>query len=167
MASRGQPSPYTRQLATRICELIATTPRGLGFILRTNPDLPRISTVLNWLADPAKKDFLDSYLRAREAQADLIFDECLEIADESAKDAERGDNGKETQHATEQVARSKLRVDTRLRMAGKLAPKKYGEKYEVEQTVVERRAVPSRDELATRQAAWDRQFAPADEHTVN
>lgn len=126
----GRPQLYSPEVAERICELIATTNRGLGYILRLNPELPRMSIVLKWLGDADKAAFLESYRRAREAQADLIFDECLEIADDSSSDGERADNGKESQNATEQVARSKLRVDTRLRMAGKLAPKKYGDKVE-------------------------------------
>lgn len=130
----GRPSLYSDTMADEICRLIATTNRGLGWILKGDPKLPAISTVLLWLSQEDKKPFLDKYLRAREAQADLIFDECLEIADDSAGDGERGDNGKETQHATELVARSKLRVDTRLRMAGKLAPKKYGDRTAIDLT---------------------------------
>lgn len=129
MAAKGRPSAYTPELAERICNLIATTSRGLAFIVSTNPGLPSTVTIHAWLADETKADFLRRYLRARERQADLIFDECLEIADDASGDApgkRKGDH--EDVHATEQVARSKLRVDTRMRMAGKLAPKKYGEK---------------------------------------
>ena len=126
----GRPSLYSPEMAERICDLIGTTSKGMAFILASNAALPSVSTVNNWLADPEKVDFLARYLRAREQQADLMFDECLEIADDKSADGDRGDNGKETQHATEQVARSKLRVDTRLRMAGKLAPKKYGDRVE-------------------------------------
>ncbi len=163
----GRPSLFTPATAERICTLIATTNRGLGYILKNNDDLPDVRSVLRWL--DSNEEFCRSYLRARELQADLIFDECLEIADETANDAARGDNGKETQHATEQVARSKLRVDTRLRMAGKLAPKKYGDRIEVDQTVREVTAVPSRDAITARRAAWDQRIAERerDGQTVN
>ena len=57
-------------------------------------------------------------------QADAIFDECLDIADDGANDY-MGDDEK---YNGDHVARSRLRIDTRKWMAGKLAPKKYGEK---------------------------------------
>ncbi len=125
----GRHSEYSQAMADKICELIATTPRGLDFICRTNEDLPCAKTVHTWLS---KNDyFLQKYLRARESQADLIFDECLEIADNNAHDTIKADGGREVLNG-EWVARCKLRVDTRMRMAGKLAPKKYGDKIEHE-----------------------------------
>jgi hypothetical protein len=63
-------------------------------------------------------------VRAREAQADAIFDECLDIADDGSNDF----MGEDEKYNGDAVARSKLRVDTRKWMAGKLAPKKYGDK---------------------------------------
>ena len=124
----GRPSSYTDELGDLVCEKISTTARGLDFICATTDRLPTAATVHNWLnTHPA---FLESYLRARERQADLIFDECLEIADNARNDVKVvGREGEEYQVAdTEFIQRSKLRIDTRMRMAGKLAPKKYGEK---------------------------------------
>jgi hypothetical protein len=66
----------------------------------------------------------------------LLFDECLEIADDVSRDTKyvggRGDSEAAEVANVEWISRSKLRVDTRLRMAGKLAPKKYGDKVEHE-----------------------------------
>src|SRR6266478_7225231 len=56
--------------------------------------------------------------RARAAQADLFFKECLEIAD-------RGKDGENESQA--RIQRDRLRVDTRKWMAARLAPKKYGD----------------------------------------
>ncbi|MGH7747128.1 MAG: hypothetical protein ACREQ5_20590, partial [Candidatus Dormibacteria bacterium] len=80
----GRPSTFSPDVAERICGLIATTPRGLAFLCRADGKLPHVSTVLRWLSQDA--GFRDGYLRARELQADLIFDECLEIADDSTGD---------------------------------------------------------------------------------
>lgn len=124
----GRPSSFNKQIADRICETIATTPRGLDFICSGNDEFPHASTVHRWLTENA--DFRESYLRARERQADLIFDECLEIADDASGDSKLIGGEDETREVcnTEFVQRAKLRIDTRMRMAGKLAPKKYGDK---------------------------------------
>ena len=83
--------------------------------------------VFRWLSEFSR--FRDRYARAREAQADALFDEILEIADETAFDTEITENG--SRPNSEWIARSRLRVDARKWMASKLAPKKYGEKLEL------------------------------------
>lgn len=131
----GRPSLFTQEIADLICERIGTTPRGLDFICDNDELLPSASTVHRWLNGDAA--FCESYRRARERQADLIFDECLEIADDGSNDTKllkRGDGSETEVCNAEWISRSKLRVDTRLRMAGKLSPKKYGDKLEVDHT---------------------------------
>jgi hypothetical protein len=115
----------TQELSDAICEAIATTPRGLDYICNNNESFPSAKTVHNWLN--SNNDFLQSYLRARERQADLIFDECLEIADSSGADAVIDEKTGSIKVDGEVIQRAKLRVDTRMRMAGKLSPKKYGD----------------------------------------
>ncbi len=60
-------------------------------------------------------------------QADALFDEALEIADDASGDWSTDKDGKKTLDH-EHVQRSRLRVDTRKWAAGKLAPKRYGDK---------------------------------------
>lgn len=125
----GRPSDFNQAVADELCERIATTPRGLDFICASDETLPSARTVHRWL--DVNDGFRQSYLRARERQADLIFDECLEIADDVSSDTKivkRADGSEFEQCDAEWISRSKLRVDTRLRMAGKLSPKKYGDK---------------------------------------
>src|SRR5690606_8467561 len=91
------------------------------------PDMPAASTVFLWLTQ--HEDFSEQYARAREAQADALFDEILEIADDTSQDfiAKGNPDGSETQVVDhEHIQRSRLRVDARKWMAGKLRPKKYG-----------------------------------------
>lgn len=107
----GRTSEYTQETADSICEQIADG-RSLRSIC-ADVGMPSKTSVFRWLA--ASADFRDQYARAREAQADSLFDDILEIAD-TAEDA--------------QLAR--LRVDARKWMAGKLKPKSYGEKVELE-----------------------------------
>lgn len=123
----GRPSDFTQDIADAICEKL-----GDGISLRTiclAEDMPAKSTVFRWLS--LNKAFSDQYARAREAQADAIFDESLDIADDGSNDyitKTNGDGSTTVQPNTEHIQRSRLRIDTRKWMAGKLAPKKYGDK---------------------------------------
>lgn len=78
--------------------------------------------------------FAKRYARAKELLADHEFDEMREIADNASNDwMERNDPdnpGWVFNH--DHVQRSKLRIDTRKWRASKLAPKKYGERVELE-----------------------------------
>jgi hypothetical protein len=70
---------------------------------------------------------LAQYTCARTERADYIFEECMDIADESENDID--ENGQLDQEA---IQRAKLRIDTRKWMLGKMQPKKYGEKIDIE-----------------------------------
>jgi hypothetical protein len=82
------------------------------------------STIFAWL--DRHKEFADLYARAKEAAADFIVEQMLEIADDARNDFIENDKGHVTLD-TEAVARSRLRIDTRKWLAGKLKPKKYGD----------------------------------------
>lgn len=102
--------------------------------------MPAVRTILSWLLDGEKeegkqahKDFLRSYVRAREEQADFLAEEILEIADDGSNDLmtiTKGDASYETENK-EVTNRSKLRVDARKWIASKLKPKKYGDKLDL------------------------------------
>lgn len=128
----GRPSDFTQEIADEICERIATTPRGLDFICEGEESFPSARTVNRWLTN--HEAFRQSYLRARERQADLIFDECLAISDTPMVGVEtvnKADGTVETREG-DMLGHRKLQIDTRMRMAGKLAPKKYGDKLDIE-----------------------------------
>lgn len=114
-----------------ICERIANG-ESLRQILETE-GMPASSTVFKWLSDDAS--FSEQYARAREAQADAVFDDILSIADDGRNDwMERQDKDGETVGWTlnrEAVARSQMRIEARKWMAGKLKPKKYGERLDL------------------------------------
>lgn len=67
--------------------------------------------------------------RARVDQADQLAAEALRIADSGMGDTYQDDSGR-VRVDYEAIARSKLRVDTRLALAAKLAPLRYGSKPE-------------------------------------
>jgi hypothetical protein len=124
-------SEFTQEIADLICERIAD-----GESLRSickDEALPSTVTVFKWLN--AFPDFASQYTRAREAQADALVDEILEIVDDGRndwmerRDEEDGNAG--WRENGEAMRRSALRVDARKWMAGKLQPKKYSEKHQL------------------------------------
>ena len=117
---------FSQEVADRICEQIAEG-RSLRDICQ-DEGMPAKSTVFKWLSE--RREFSDQYARAREAQADALFDEILSIADDGSNDTIRDDDGNERPNQ-EVIARSRLRVDARKWMAGKLRPKVYGDKLEL------------------------------------
>lgn len=114
----GRPTDFTSELADAICERLADG-ESLRSICRGN-DMPNKATVFRWLA--SNKQFSDQYARAREAQADSLVDDVIDIAD-GVKAAREG--------AEPDVQRDRLAVDARKWLAGKMRPKVYGEKLEL------------------------------------
>jgi hypothetical protein len=122
---KGRPSRYTEAIAVKICRRLAE-----GESLRKiskDTSMPDKTTVLRWLAAKENAEFRTQYAHAREMQADALFDEALEIADEASEDWTTAKDGTRVLDH-EHVQRSRLRVDTRKWAAGKLAPKRYGDK---------------------------------------
>jgi len=122
----GRPTLLTKEIADYICLSLAE-----GTSLRTIcslPGVPAKSTVLGWLLIPESQWFLDQYTRARAIQTDVLFDETLDIADDGSNDYyDKQLPGGDTIRVvdSEHIQRSKLRVDTRLKFAAQVAPKKY------------------------------------------
>jgi hypothetical protein len=110
----GRPSEYSQDIADEICERLIEGESLRSICLKD--EMPSKATVCRWLA--SNEAFRDQYAHAREFQADTLFDESLDIADERNNDLTQPDL----------VQRARLRIDTRKWMAGKLRPKKYGEK---------------------------------------
>ena len=136
-SNRGRPSGYKTVIADEILERIACGEPLVSIC--EDGHMPCYKTVMNWLVrgesgqeeDAEYADFLHRYARARELQQDTLMDECLVIADDARNDwmekqTRRGETITVPNH--ESVNRSRLRVETRFRMAEKVYPKKYGAK---------------------------------------
>jgi hypothetical protein len=67
---------------------------------------------------------------AREQGEDVIAQECLEIADDGSNDWVESKFGPQVNQ--EHIQRSRLRVDTRLKLLAKWNPRKYGERIQAE-----------------------------------
>ena len=86
--------------------------------------MPNKNTVYKWLEnDETKKE---RYARATYERADTIFEEILQIADDSTLDVVKSEQGEKIN--SEFVARSKLKVDARKWVVSKMHPTKYGDR---------------------------------------
>lgn len=121
----GRPSLYTGELADQICAQLADG-RSLRSVCKAE-DMPAASTVFGWLR--SNPEFLQQYARAKEASADALIDEILDIADDSRRDFEQTKDGPVFNH--EHVQRARLRIDARKWVAAKLLPRKYGDRVDL------------------------------------
>jgi hypothetical protein len=148
----ARPSKYSQQLADAICELLVD-----GKSLRTicsTAKMPNRSTVIRWLSE--NEAFRNHYARARELQADTLAEEILDIADKAVlgERLKKDGKGKVLERQTgDMVERSKLMIDARKWYAGKLQPKKYGERVALDHGVQDNLADKLR---AARERAADR-----------
>jgi hypothetical protein len=124
----GRPTSYSPELADTICQEIV-----LGYSLRTickAETMPCVATIFNWFR--LHPQFLEQYEKAKEAQADTLAEEMLDIADDGTNDwmERHGKDGENIGYQLngEHVQRSRLRVDTRKWIASKLKAKKYGDR---------------------------------------
>jgi hypothetical protein len=126
----ARPSDYSPELGEAICARLIEEPGTSIRRICAAEDMPSRSTVLRWLTE--HKEFQGQYARAKELQADLLVEEAMDIADDTENDFKEvpvGDEGASVSVVDhEHISRSRLRVDTRKWAAGKLAPKKYGDR---------------------------------------
>lgn len=123
---RGRPSKFTPAIAREIIAgLSAGTPLT---ILCESSRMPSDDTVRNWAA--ADPEFSRGIARAREAGFDRIALDALAIADAGEHDTITFEkNGQMVEIPDKEwMLRSKLRVETRLKLLAKWDPKRYGEK---------------------------------------
>lgn len=112
----GRPTAYTPELGEAICALLAEG-NTLNAIC-SRDDIPVAeSTVRSWAIN-AEHPFSANYARAREVGYHKMADDIIDIADASETDPG-------------QVARDRLRVETRKWKLSKALPKIYGDKLEL------------------------------------
>lgn len=110
----GRQSTYSEEIAEKILDSLMDG-KSLRWIC-TADDMPHRSTIIRWMSDNA--DFATKCARAREMQADLMDDLILDTAEETTP---------------ENAAASRVKIAAYQWRASKLAPKKYGEKLDIEQ----------------------------------
>jgi hypothetical protein len=120
----GRPSTFTQAIADEICERLSKG-EPLAAVCR-DEGMPHPTTFRHWCE--ADESLAIAYGRAREDGFDAIAVDALNIADQTADDTIRDpENGSERPN-TEWITRSRLRVDTRLKLLAKWDPKRYGDK---------------------------------------
>ena len=128
----ARPIHYTQELGDKITERVASG-RSLRDIC-TDEDIPSRTTIKRFLNENA--DFAAQYARAYETWADVVFDEMFEIADDSTndwmeqRDSEGGNLG--WKENGDSIRRSALRIDTRKWALARMAPKKYGDRQQIQ-----------------------------------
>lgn len=108
----GAPSIYTQELADKICEYIAQ-----GKSLRTIQKLagmPSMGCIMKWTNTIPEFDEL--YARAKAKQTESFNEQIHMIADDK----------------TIPVERAKLMIETRKWIMGKMKPRKYGDKTQID-----------------------------------
>jgi hypothetical protein len=93
--------------------------------------MPHWTVVYDWQA--ANKDFYLRIAHARELGEEAIAAECLNIADNAANDwmEAHGQDDVGYKLNGEHIQRSKLRIETRLKLLAKWNPRKWGEKVDL------------------------------------
>lgn len=120
----GRPLEYTKEMGDYICELVSSTGHGLLKLTQLYPELPDKVTINRWRH--RLPSFRTQYAMAKLEQADILAEECLEIADDDSNDTKINPETGEEVANTEFIARSRLRIDTRKWLAAKLLPRQYG-----------------------------------------
>ena len=106
----GRPSLYADEIADAICEAIIEG--GALYRICEQEGFPSENTVYRWIEE--KPEFREKYARARELQQDREADKIVVIADE-----------------TTDPNKARLQIDARKWRASKLAPKKYGDRLDL------------------------------------
>jgi len=119
-------------MADRICDRLVD-----GRALRSiclDEDVVSFGIVVRWIN--TIPEFFEQYARARAVQVDVIFDEMHHIADTPVCGAKtiRKDDGKIETIEADMIEHRRLQIETRKWMLGKLAPKKYGIKADINLT---------------------------------
>ena len=129
----GRPSKFTQDIADTICAEIMSG-KGMREICSAE-EMPGDTTVYRWLTENSA--FREQYARAKEVAMDKMAEELLEIADDGQNDWMLRNVGEDQTYVLngEHVQRSRLRADTRKWLMSKLAPKKYGDRQQVDHGV--------------------------------
>lgn len=111
----GRPTIYNEELAQRICDLTASSSRGLKILCNEHDDLPVDSVVYQWLAK--YPGFSSKYREAKEQQGLCYSEKVMETI-------------WNVDERTEAIAKAKLILDASKWHLSKLAPKTFGDRKE-------------------------------------
>ena len=116
--------PTMKRIYDHLCngDSMTTVARKLGVVR---------GTIYRWMQGNEK--FKDMVKEAREIQAGTLVDEMLDIADDDSKDLISDASGRQYPNAAA-VARAKLKLDTRRKLAGYYNPAAYSDQAKLDIT---------------------------------
>lgn len=121
----GRPSDFSQEIADEICE---RTAKGEPLsVICSDEHLPHFSTVYRW--KDAQPSFREDFARAREVGTHFLAYDSLRIADDP----------------TIEPADKRIRIDTRLRLAGKWNARAYGEAVQLKHADADGAKLPTPD----------------------
>lgn len=144
-AAAKKQAPYKYDRESAIATVLEELASGRSLIAVCQGEgRPSFTTFMRWLAEEGEAGNIlrDKYARAREAQAEVMAEDILAIADEECTTVradkhgtqDDGDGKTEVVFDSTAVQRNRLRVDARKWLLSKMAPKKYGDKIQAEHT---------------------------------
>ena len=114
--------------------IIEELSKGTPFekLRRDNPELPNSGNLSLWKEDDAA--FAKDFAHARELGYDKLAYDCLEIANNGSNDwmANNDPDNPGYKFNGEHVQRSKLRIETIIKLLSKWDPKRYGDRQVIE-----------------------------------
>ena len=113
MANKGNPA-WIEDWKVQFCERMAEG-RSMRSVC-SDKDMPTRTLVENELKSDA--DFVGQYARACEAREDYLFEDILSLSDDVNEDPAA-------------IAKARLQMDARKWVLGKMRPKKYGDKLDL------------------------------------
>lgn len=129
-AKAGRPSLYSDEIANEIIDRLSKG-EPLAHICR-DEHIPASRTISDWKR--SHPEFSANFAHARDDGFDAIALDTLEIADDASRDTKlvTRENGEVVEVCNaEWVSRSKLRIETRLKLLARWDPKRYGDKLAV------------------------------------
>lgn len=116
----GRPTTYNMDIATEICNAIASSDLGLMHLVKANPHWPERSTIFLWIR--THPEFSNMYTKAKEQQCEVVVEYMQEVMNEPHKYID-DNTGKERTD----VPMLRLKMDTMKWHVAKLKPKKFGD----------------------------------------
>lgn len=116
----GRPTMYSLELATEICNEIASNELGLAHLVDRNPHWPVRSTIFVWIR--THPEFKHMYTRAKEDQVEVSVEYMQEIMNEPHKYVDEETGLLKLDHNM-----LRLKMDAIKWQASKLKARKYGD----------------------------------------
>ena len=127
----GRPPTFDRQAVAELVFSGMAEGKSLRACFRETEGLPTLGTFLVWVSEDSL--LAEQYARARSVCLDAMAEDIIDLAD-TCRIGQKSTSKATGLESTEgdMVERSRLQIDARKWLLSKLAPKKYGDKQQVE-----------------------------------